>query len=71
LTQVRDAANAVVTTLLFDVENRIAYLKRVSTILKRTQARNQQARRSHVKTRRRRLHALGLFTSRISSCIPP
>jgi hypothetical protein len=47
------------------------YLQRVSTILKRTQTRNQRARRSHFKKRRRRLHALGLFTSHMRSCIPP
>jgi hypothetical protein len=57
--------------LPFDVNNRIRYLQRISTILQRTQTRNQQARRSHFKTRRRRLHALGLFTSRMRSCIPP
>ena len=67
----RDAANALVTSLPFEVETRTAYLERVSTILQRTQGRNQQARRSHFKTRRRRLHALGLFTSRMRSCIPP
>jgi hypothetical protein len=68
---VRDAANALVSTLRFDEVNRMAHLKQVSVILKRTQKRNQQARRSHYKTRRRRLHALGLFTSRMHSCIPP
>jgi hypothetical protein len=39
--------------------------------LQRTQLRNQKARRSHYKTRRRQLHALGLFTSCMRSCIPP
>jgi len=58
-------------TLPFDADSRTAYLQRASAIVKRTQARNQQARRSHFKTRRRRLHALGLFTSRMRSCIPP
>ena len=71
LSQVRDATNAWVTSLPFDVATRTAYLERVSTILQRTQSRNQQARRSHFKTRRRRLHALGLFTSHMRSCIPP
>ena len=71
ISQVRDAANALVGTLSFDVETRTAYLQRVSIILQRTQTRNHQARRSHLKTRRRRLHALGLFTSRMHSCIPP
>lgn len=71
MSQVRDAANALVTTLPFDAENRNAYLERISTILQRTQTRNHQARRSHLKTRRRRLHALGLYTSRMHSCIPP
>ena len=71
MSQVRDAANALVTTLPFDEKTRTAYLQRVSTILKRTQTRNQQARRSHFKSRRKRLHALGLFTSRMRSCKPP
>ncbi|MER3439528.1 MAG: hypothetical protein C4346_19120, partial [Chloroflexota bacterium] len=61
LSQVRDAANALVTTLWFDADERQRRLNRVSAILVRTQLRNQQARRSHVKTRRRVLHALGLF----------
>src|SRR5437588_9555453 len=71
LSQVRDAANALVTTLPFDAESRLTYLERVSTILKRTQTRNQQARRSHFKSCRRRLHAIGLFTSCMRSCMPP
>ncbi len=71
MSQVRDAANALVTALPFDVESRMRYLARASTILKRTQTRNQQARRSHFKSCRRRLHALGLFTSRMRSCMPP
>jgi hypothetical protein len=71
VSQVRDAANALVTTLSFDVETRTACLQHISTILKYRQARNDQARRSHSKTRRRRLRALGLFTSRMHSCIPP
>ena len=54
LRQVRDAANALVLTLPFDVDTRSSYLRRISTILKRTQARNQQARRSHWKSRRDR-----------------
>jgi hypothetical protein len=58
-------------TLSFDADHRERHLERVSTILARTQRRNQQARRSHYKTRRRRLHALGLFTSYMRSCIPP
>ena len=57
--------------LPFDADSRTAYLERISTILQRTQMRNQQARRSHSKTRRRRLHALGLYPSRMRSCIPP
>jgi putative N-acetylmannosamine-6-phosphate epimerase len=71
LSQVRDAANALVTTLPFDAEHRARHLQRISDILDRTQHRNQQARRSHSKTRRRTLHALGLFTSSMRSCIPP
>ena len=71
LSQVRDAANALVTTLSFDADQRQRKLNRTSAILVRTQRRNQQARRSHFKTRRRRLHALGLFTSRMLSCMPP
>jgi hypothetical protein len=71
ISQVRDAANALVTTLPFDADHRERHLQRVSDILQRTQARNQQARRSHYKTRRRNLHVLGLFTSRMRSCIPP
>jgi hypothetical protein len=71
LSQVRDGANALVTTLSFDADHRERHLERASVILKRTQLRNQQSRRSHYKTRRRRLHALGLFTSRMRSCIPP
>jgi len=61
----------VVTTLPFDREARTAYLKRVAAVLQRTQRRNQQARRSHFKTRRHQLHTLGLFTSHMRSCIPP
>lgn len=71
LSQVRDAANALVTTLSFNADQRRRQLDRASAILIRTQRRNQQARRSHFKTRRRRLHALGYFTSRMRSCIPP
>jgi hypothetical protein len=71
VSQVRDAANALVSTLWWDEENRERHLRRTAAILQRTQARNQQARRSHYKTRRRQLHALGLFTSRMRSCIPP
>jgi len=71
LSQVHDAANALVTSLPFDAETRTTYLQRVSATLKYTQARNQRARHSHLKTRRRRLRALGLFTSRMRSCIPP
>ena len=41
--------------LPFDADSRIAYLDRTSAILQRTQRRNQQARRSHFKTRRRRI----------------
>ena len=71
LSQVRDAANALVTTLSFDADHRERHLERVSVILTRTQRRNQQSRHSHYKTRRRRLHALGLFTGRMRSCKPP
>ena len=71
LSQVRDAANALVSTLPFDADLRKRHLKRVSAILVRSQLRNQQARRSHYKTRRRLLRALGLFPSRMHSCIPP
>lgn len=71
MSQVRDAADALVSTLAFDAAQRERRLQRVSVILERTQRRNQQARRSHYKTRRRRLHALGLFTSHMRSCIPP
>ncbi len=71
LSQVRNAANALVSTLPFDADHRERVLERASVILKRTQLRNQQSRRSHYKNRRRRLHALDLFTSRMSSCIPP
>jgi hypothetical protein len=71
VSQVRDAANALVTTRSFDAEHRKRHLERAAAILQRTQARNQKARRSHFKTRRRRLHELGLFTSRMRSCIPP
>jgi hypothetical protein len=39
------------------LSNRTHYLQRVSTVLLRTQTRNQQARRSQFKTGRRRLHA--------------
>ena len=34
------------------------------------QRRNAQARRSHTKTRRARLQALGIDADRIKSCIP-
>jgi hypothetical protein len=67
---VRDAANTLVTTLVFDADHRERHLKHASAILARTQRRKEQARRSHYKKRRRRLHALGLFTSRMRSCIP-
>ena len=71
LSQVRDAANALVSTLWFDADHRERALTRTAAILERTQIRNQTARRSHFKTRRRQLHDLGLFTSRMPSCIPP
>ena len=71
LSQVRDAANALVTTLSFDADHRQRHLEWASAVLQRTQLRNQKARRSHYKTRRRQLHALGLFTSCMRSCIPP
>lgn len=71
MSQVRTAANALVTTLPFDDDSRYQYLERIATNLQYTQTRNQKATRSHSKTRRRRLHALGLFTSRMRSCIPP
>jgi hypothetical protein len=71
LSQVRDAANALVTSLPFDADHRQRHLERASAILTRTQLRNQQSRRAHYKTRRRHLHILGLFTSRMRSCIPP
>jgi hypothetical protein len=57
--------------LSFDRETRILCLEHVSANLKYTQIRNQTARRSHFKTRRRRLRALGLFTSYMPCCIPP
>ena len=71
MSQVRDAANALVSTLLFDADQRERYLERTAVNLRRTQVRNKTARRSHTKTRRRQLHELGLFTSRMRSCIPP
>ena len=71
MNQVRVAADAFISTLWFDADHREYRLERVSTILERTQHRNQQARRSHIKTRRKELHALGLFTSHMSRCIPP
>ena len=61
----------MVTTRSFDADHRERHLERVSVILTRTQLRNQKSRRSHYKTRRRRLHAFGLFTGRMRSCIPP
>jgi hypothetical protein len=57
--------------LPFDVETRTLCLQRVSANLKNTQIRNQKARHSHFKTRRRHLRALGLFTSHMACCIPP
>jgi hypothetical protein len=71
LSQVRDAANALITSLRFDTDTRTIYLQRVCANLKYTQARNQRARLSHSKTRRRHLRAQGLFTSQMHSCIPP
>ena len=67
----RDAANALVSTLSFEAEHRERYIERIAAILQRTQLRNQTARRSHFKTRRRQLHNLGIYTSRTRSCIPP
>jgi hypothetical protein len=57
--------------LWFDAEHRKHYLERTAARIQRAQIRNQTARRSHFKTRRRQLHDLGLFTSRMRSCIPP
>ena len=71
MSQIRTAADAFISTLWFDADHRKRRLERVSTILERTQHRNRQARRSHTKTRRKALRALGLFTSRMSCCIPP
>jgi hypothetical protein len=71
VSQVRTAADAFISTLWFDADHRELRLQRVSTILERTQHRNRHARCSHTKTRRKELHALGLYTSRMSCCIPP
>ncbi|MBM3994998.1 MAG: hypothetical protein FJ303_12720 [Planctomycetes bacterium] len=71
LSQVRDAANALVSTRWFDADHRRHYLTRIAASLQRAQLRNQKARHSHYKTRRRQLHDLGFFSSRMSSCIPP
>lgn len=71
MSQVRDGANALVAALPFDLETRILCLARVAANLRYTQIRNQQARRSHIKTRRRRLRTMGLFTSQMPCCIPP
>jgi hypothetical protein len=57
--------------LWFDEDHRNRFLARVSRDLVHTQTRNQQAHLSHRKTRRRRLHALNLFTSAMRCCIPP
>jgi len=61
----------MISTLWYDADHRERSLERTSAILQRTQRRNEQARRSHFKNRRRHLHALGLYTSRMRSSMPP
>ena len=71
MSQVHEATNVLITTFSYDARTRERCLERTSRILMRTQARNDQARVSHTKTRRRRLRELNLHLTRIQSCMPP
>jgi hypothetical protein len=72
LCQVRTAAEALLAAwLLAGAADRRRRIERAAEAIRKTQASNAAARKSHTKARRRRLRALGIRVERLTSCIPP
>lgn len=69
--QVRTAADALIDALPLSPNDRLARLEKAAEQLRRTQDKNARARRSHTKTRIRRLQSLKIVPEELRCCIPP
>ena len=67
--QVHTATSALVRSLWMTGQVRVAYLVRAAAVITLTQDRLARSRRSHAKTKRRRLRELGIKLSVLRCCI--
>lgn len=68
--QVRDAANALLDALTLNPQDQKRRLAKAARIIRDTQRRNAAAKKSHAKTTRERLKALGVNIEKMRCCIP-
>ena len=69
--QVRTAADALIDALPLCRKDRLVRLAKAVEDIRQTQNKNARSRRSHTKTRLKRLDVLNIIPNQLRCCIPP